>query len=402
MALRHRLRIETTAAASGVTPLELFFDLVFVFAMTQVTSFMADDLTWAGLGRGLLILGVVWWCWVGYAWLGNVVRVDEGAVRIAVFVAMGGVMLMALTIPEAFDDFPGGLSGPLVFALAYFLVRAVHLLLFYLLSEDDPGLRRRIATFAVSTVAGTGLLVVAAVTDGPVQIVLWVAALVVDYGGTYLGGGRGWRLTSPGHFAERHGLVIIIALGESVVAIGVGAADLPISWPIGLATALGITVVCSLWWLYFDVVHLVARRVLAEAEGEHRVRIARDAYSYLHLPMVAGIVLFALGLKKVLEYVADIGDHTLADPLPVPALVGLLGGVALYLLAHVAFRLRNVGEWSVHRLVVAAGLVATVPVAAGAPPLAVLAVLAAICVGLVAFQARRHADERYQLRHAGE
>jgi low temperature requirement protein LtrA len=402
VALRHRVRIESTTKTSGVTPLELFFDLVFVFAMTQVTSLMADDLTWGGLGRGLLILAVVWWCWVGYAWLGNVVRADEGAVRIAMFVAMGGVMLMALTIPEAFDDFPGGLSGPLVFALAYFVVRVVHLVLFWLLSEGDPGLRRRLAAFAVSTATGTGLLVVAAWTDGPLQVALWAAALIADYGGTYVGGGRGWRLTSPGHFAERHGLVVIIAFGETVVAIGVGAAHLPISWPIAVATALGITVICSLWWLYFDVVQIVARRVLADAEGEHRVRIARDAYTFLHLPMVAGIVLFALGLKKVLEYVADTGDHTLADPLPGPALAGLLGGVALYLLAHVAFRLRNVGVWSVHRIVVAGALLVAVPATTGVPALAVLAVLAGLCVGLVAFQARRHADERYQLRHAEE
>ncbi|MGF1661665.1 MAG: low temperature requirement protein A [Kineosporiaceae bacterium] len=400
MALRHRIRIEATTATSGVTPLELFFDLVFVFAMTQVTSLMADDLSWGGLGRGLLILAVVWWCWVGYAWLGNVVRADEGVVRIAVFVAMGGVMLMALTIPEAFDDFPGGLSGPLVFALAYFVVRAVHLLLFYLLSEDDPGLRRRIAGFAASTAAGTGLLVAASQTGGTWQVALWVTALVVDYGGAYLG--RGWRLTSPGHFAERHGLVIIIALGETVVAIGVGAADLAVSWPVIGATALGLTVVCSLWWLYFDMVQIVARRVLAGAEGEHRVRIARDAYSLLHLPMVAGIVLFALGLKKVLEYVADTGDHTLADALPAPALAGLLGGVALYLLAHVAFRLRMVRTRSTHRIVVAALLAAAVPVATGAAALVVLALLAGLCAGLVVIQAARHAGERYELRHAGE
>lgn len=402
MALRHSLRIETTTPGSAVTPLELFFDLVFVFAMTQVTALMASDLTWAGVGRGLLVLTVVWWCWVGYAWLGNVVRADEGVVRIAMFVAMGAVMVMALTIPEAFDDLPGGWSGPVVFAFAYLTVRAVHLLLFLGASAGDPALRRRLATFGATTLAGTGLLVVAAQTTGVVQVALWIAALAVDYGGTYVARGGEWRLTSPGHFAERHGLVVIIALGESIVAIGVGAAELPISWAIGLATALGLVVVCSLWWLYFDVVQIVARRVLTEAEGARRVRIARDSYSYLHLPMIAGIVLFALGLKKVLEYAGDPDAHSPADPLPLPGAAGLLGGVALYLLAHVAFRLRNVGTWTAHRVAVAALLLAAVPVAARLPALVALALLACVTVALVVFQATRHARHRYELRHAPE
>jgi low temperature requirement protein LtrA len=397
-----RTRIESTTPQSGVTPLELFFDLVFVFAMTQVTAFMADELTWAAAARGLLILSVVWWCWVGYAWLGNIVRADEGLARIAVFVVMGAVMLMALTIPEAFDDLPGGWSGPVVFALAYFVVRAVHLLLFAMASRGDAVLRRQILRFVPSVLLGTGLLLAASLVDGPAQSALWVAALLGDYVGTYLAGASGWRLTSPGHFAERHGLIIIIALGESVVAIGVGVAALPISGPIVLATALGLVVVCSLWWLYFDVVAIMARRVLSRAEGAERTRIARDSYSFLHLPMVAGIVLFALGLKKTLEYAGDGAAHSLTDPLPVVALAGLFGGVALYLAAHLAFRARNTGTWSFHRLVVAAALVVAVPVTADVPALAALGLLAAVTAGLVVVQAVGQAAARYELRHTVE
>ncbi len=395
---RH-VRMETVAEDARVTAIELFFDLVFVFALTQVTALMADDLTARGLVRGLLLLALLWWCWVGYSWLGNLVRADEGVGRVAMFGAMAAMFVLALSIPEAFDDLPGGLAGPVVVAVGYFVVRALHLTMFWLASANDMGLRRQVVRFAPSVVGGTTLLLIASQLDGPAQTTAWAGALVADYLGTILAGASGWRLNSAGHFAERHGLILIVALGESIVAIGVGVAALPVSVPIVLASTLGLTLAACLWWAYFDVVALVAERVLNRAQGVERSRLARDSYSYLHLPMITGVVLLALGLKKVLEYVGDDSAHDLADPLAFMPLAALYGGVALYLLAHVAFRLRNVHTVNVQRASVAVVLVALLPLAARLPALGALALLAAVMVGLIAFEAFRFADVRDRVRH---
>jgi low temperature requirement protein LtrA len=393
--------IRAVSEEARVTPIELFFDLVFVFSLTQVTALMAADLTVHGLVRGLLLLALLWWCWVAYAWLGNVVRADEGIGRVAMFGAMAAMFVLAVTVPEAFDDIPGGLSGPVVVAVAYLVVRLLHLAIFWLAAgaDGDSGLRRQLIRFAPSVLGSTALLLVASQLQGTAQTVTWAAVLVVDYVGTMLAGASGWRLNSAAHFAERHGLIVIIALGESIVAIGAGIASEPISWPIIAASTLGLTVAASLWWAYFDVLAIVAERALHRAEGEARARLARDAYSYLHLPMIAGIVLGALGLKKVLEYVSDTSHHELTEALaPVP-LYAMYGGVALYLLAHVGFRFRIWHHVFAQRVVAAALVVALIPVAARMPALAALAVLAGVLVGLIAFESLRNADFRERVRH---
>jgi low temperature requirement protein LtrA len=217
-------RILPTTVDATVKPVELFFDLVFVFALTQVTAMMADDLSLTGLLRGLLVMSLLWWSWTGFAWLCNVVRSDSVPVTLVLFVAMAPMLVLALAIPEAFDDLPGGLHGPVVVALCYFLFRLMHLVMFWLISADNPALRRQLVRFAPSMLAGTTLLLVAAGLDGTAQTAMWATALVADYVGTLLGGSSGWVLRSPSHFAERHGLILIVALGESIVAIGVGVA----------------------------------------------------------------------------------------------------------------------------------------------------------------------------------
>lgn len=396
---RRRLHIDTASEDASVTPLELFFDLVFVFGLTQVTALMADDLTPHGILRGLLVLGLLWWSWVGYAWLGNVVRADEGAIRIAMLAAMAAMFVLALAIPEAFDDLPGGLPGPVVVGLCYFAFRALHLALFWIIGKDDHGLRRQLVRFAPSMIGGTALLLVASTLQGGAQTALWGVALLADYGGTLLGGASGWRLRSARHFAERHGLILIVALGESIVAIGVGITGLPLSWPIVAAAVLGLALAAALWWVYFDVTSLMAERVLGDLADVDRVRLARDAYSYLHMPLITGVVLVALGLKKVLEYVGDAQRHDLADPLTGSGLYALYGGVVLYLLSQVAFKLRAMHVLTRHRLVVAGALVALLPLAAQLPALAALLVLTAVAVGLVAFEAMRFAEDRERIRH---
>jgi low temperature requirement protein LtrA len=395
-----RVRLEAVRENDTVTPLELFFDVVFVFALTQVTTFMSDDLTTRGLVRGLLIFGLLWWSWTGYAWLANVVRADEGAARVTMFAAMAAMFILALTIPEAFDDLPGGLPGPVVIGACYFAFRTLHLTLFWIISRDDPGLRSQLIRFAPSMLAATALLLVAAGTDGRAQTGWWAAALLADYVGTLLAGASGWRLRSARHFAERHGLIVIVALGESIVAIGVGIAELPISWPIAAAAMLGLAVSAALWWAYFDMTSMMAERALADAREVDRARMARDAYSYLHLPLVAGVVLLALGLKKVLEYVGDTVHHDLADPLKGVGLYALYGGVVLYLIAHVAFKLRTTRTFNLPRLVTAAVLLTLMPLAAQLPALVTLAILAAVTIALAAFETVRFAELRDRTRHA--
>jgi len=383
-----------------VTPIELFFDLVFVFSLTQVTALMADgSITAHGILRGLLVLALLWWSWVGYAWLANVVQAEEGLGRVAVFAAMAAMFVLAVTVPEAFDDLVGGMDGPVVVAFAYLAVRVLHLVMFFLLSGDDPGLRRQVWKFTPSVIGSTAVLLVASQLDGWAQTLTWIAALVVDYVGTMLGGASGWRLRSASHFAERHGLILIVALGESIIAIGVGIAQEPISWPIIVASVLGLTVAGSLWWAYFDVVSIVAERMLRRAEGEERARLARDAYSYLHMPMVAGVVLVALGMKKVLEYVGEAGDHELSDPLPLLPLIALYGGVSLYLLAHSAFKYRTWHKVTGRRLVVAVLLGVLIAVAGNMPALAALGLLTAVLVGMIASEAVQYSELREQVRH---
>jgi low temperature requirement protein LtrA len=397
--MARRARTVAVGEESKVTSIELFFDLVFVFALTQVTALMAEDLTARGAIRGILVVSVLWWCWVGYAWLGNLVRADEGVMRVALFVAMSGMFVAALTIPESFDDFPGGLSGPVVFAVCYFVVRATHFAMFWAASKGDAGLRRQLVRFIPGVLVGTSLLLVASQLSGTAQTLMWLAALAGDYLGTVLAGASGWRINSAGHFAERHGLIIIIALGESIVSIGVGVTELPISWPIIVASVLGLTIAGALWWSYFDVVALVAERVLARLQGAERAKLARDSYSFLHLPMVIGIIFLSLGLKKVLNYVGGADGHTLTDPLYGLPLIALYGGTSLYLLAHVAFRWRNTHTVNPHRTVVAVLLLALIPVGALMPALATLGLLAAVLVALICYESIRYASARNAVRH---
>jgi low temperature requirement protein LtrA len=367
-----------------VKPLELFFDLVFVLAITQCTALMAEHPDWEHVVQAMLILGVLWWSWVGYSWLTSVVDPEEGAVRFAIFAAMAALLVMALCVPGAFGD------DALLFAVAYGVVRWSQIGLFLVASRDDPELRRSVIGLAGGTAVGVGLLIAASAADGGLQLAIWALALALDMAEPFFFGSEGWKL-SPGHFAERHGLIIIIALGESIVAIGIGAGE-TIDAGVVAAAVLGVTAAAALWWLYFDVVALVAERRLTNAtKGREQNEIARDSFSYLHFPMVAGIVLLALGLKKTLELVDD--------PLKAVPAVALLGGVAVYLLAHVAFRWRNVHRLNYARLATAALLVALVPLALELPAIATLGVAVGILALLIAYETRQLAELRDRLRH---
>ncbi|MGH9164968.1 MAG: low temperature requirement protein A [Acidimicrobiales bacterium] len=384
---RPRRRLKTAQREGDkVTPLELFFDLVFVLAITQCTALMAADPTWEGLAKGMLVLGVLWWAWVGYAWLTSVVDPEEGAVRIAIFAAMAALLVVSLCVPEAFGDLG------LTFAVFYGFVRGGQLVLLLVAGRESPDMRRSVWVGLVpSTATGIGLLVAASFADGTVQLALWASALALDMLGPYLFGSAGWQL-EPHHFAERHGLIFIIALGESIVAIGVGV-EAGVDTGVIAATVLGTALAATMWWAYFDVVALVAeRRLIAAAVGREQNEIARDSYSLMHFPMIAGVVLIALGMKKTIAHVDQ--------PLAPETAFALVGGLAVYLLAHVAFRYRNIHSINRQRLVLAVVLLALVPLADEVDALAALGGAALLMVGLITYEAIRFAEGRDKVRHA--
>jgi low temperature requirement protein LtrA len=368
-----------------VTPLELFFDLVFVFAITQVTSLLSETPTWTGVLHGMLVLTALWWAWAAYAWLTNTVDSDEGLVRIAMLAAMAAMLIVSLAVPHAFDE------DGVLFALAYMAVRLLHIALYALAGKDDPDLLGAVLRLAPTAVLGPSLLIFAGFLDGREQVAVWILALALDYlGPAVIGRGRGWRV-SVEHFAERHGLIVLIALGESIVALGVGATEIELTVGVVAAAVLAIVVVSGLWWLYFDVAAIIAREIVSKATGVEQARLARDGYSYLHMPMVAGIVLFALGLKKTL---GEVGE-----PLDTVPAFALAGGVALYLLAHCAFFLRLSRRLFRRRFIGALMLLALIPAATVLPALVSLALVAAVCVFVVAYEVISHREHRAHVRH---
>jgi low temperature requirement protein LtrA len=376
------------AGEKRVTSLELFFDLVFVFAITQVTGFVSSDPTWTRFVEGLAVLAALWFAWSGYAWLGNTANADEGVVRVMLLAAMAAMLIASLAVPHAFG------SDGLVFGIAYFAVRVLHIGTYAMVARArrDPELAGVVGRLASTVLPAAALLVLAGTLDGTPRAICWVAALAVDYGGIVVRGVEGWQITA-GHFAERHGLIVIIALGESIVSLGVGAGKVHLDAGVIVGALLGIAIAAALWWAYFDVVAIVAERRLRRAPAHEQVLIARDSYTYLHLPMITGIVVFAIGVKITLVHV---GGHLHA----VPA-TALCGGVALYLVAPSSFKRRNIGTFNHQRLVVAAILIALVPVATALPALLSLALVAGAACGLIAFEVVRYTEARERIRHGG-
>jgi low temperature requirement protein LtrA len=373
----------TRREGERVTPLELFFDLVFVLALTQCTALMAYDQSWSGLAQGLLVLGVLWWAWVGYSWLTSVIDPEEGAVRLVIFVAMAAMLVVSLSVQEAFGDLA------LTFALGIGVFRTAHIALFWLAGADDQDLRRSVIGLAVSTAIAVGILALSSLFDGLAQGALWALAIFLDMAGPYFFGSDGWKLV-PGHFAERHGLIVIIALGESIVAIGIGASG-ALDLGIGTAAVLGVFLAAALWWTYFDVVALVSARRLSEAEvGRVQNELARDSYSYIHLLMITGIVLVALGMKVTIGHY----DEHLHD---VPAFA-LLGGLAIYLFGLVCFRYRHVHTINRRRLGLGVVLLFLIPVATQIPALLTVAIAVVLLWAMIAYEHRGYGAGRTELR----
>ncbi|MEH0830113.1 MULTISPECIES: low temperature requirement protein A [unclassified Micromonospora] len=392
------MRFSTRGPAARVaqdhpaTTFEIFFDLVFVFALTRIIAFMGQPPSAQSMARGLLLLVLLWFSWSSYAWLGNQTPADVGAIRAGVLVAMAALFVAALVMPEAWSS-GRGLDAPLLLALAYLLLRAVHLALYYWSAAATPGLRARIRVFAAVSAVGWLPLVLGAVLGGTAQTVLWVLAFAVEVGGQRLAHAfhGGWPLRNPRHFTERHGLVMIIALGESLVAAGVGAGSAVTRPPVLGVALIGLAVAACLWWLYFDHVAPAAGRTLDLATGDRRDRIASDAYSLSHLLLVVGVIYVALGVEEVLTLVA--GGHGTApahESMSWPGATALYGGVALFLAGRLLFLWFSVRTRRRAQVALVGLVLVLLPVGRALPGAAALGLLAlVVLVTAVAERLRR-------------
>jgi low temperature requirement protein LtrA len=366
-----------------VAPLELFFDLVFVFALTQVTTLLSHDPTWRGLGHATLVLAVLWWAWSSYAWLTNAVDPEQGATLAALIATTGALFIAALAVPEAFGD-----EG-VVFGVAFLIVGAMQATLFALSVRNEPELLHAVLRVAPWVVGGSALILVAGFVDGWARPALWVAALVVGFVGPGLASVQGWRVQTA-HFVERHGLIVIIAIGESLVAIGIGVRGIRLEGGVIVAALLGFVVVASFWLAYFDFFTIRIREVLDERVGEERIALARDVYTYLHFPMVAGVVLFAFALKVTLaQRHAELGSLEA---------LALCGGPALFLAAFLGLRFRITRTLGRGRPVATVALLLLIPVALVVPAVVALALVAGVWVALHAYELIRFRAARAETR----
>jgi len=351
---------------------ELFFDLVFVFAFTQVATLLADDPTFAGIGRGVLVLAALWWAWAAFAWLTNIVDPEEGVVGAALLVVLIAMFVAALVVPGVFDD------DGVLFGAAFLLVWSMHTALYALAGRGRRDLLGAVLRLAPWTLLGATLILVAGFTDAA-RVWLWFAALACAYVGGVLSGSTGWRV-HPSHFAERHGLVLIIALGEAFIAIGIGATGIGIGLGEVVAAILGLLVATSFWLAYFDFFSIRGERMLRDLEDAERVALARDVYTYGHFPMIVGIVLFAFAMKTIVGHVGEELDSVAA--------FALCGGSALYLLTYSAIRSRVERRVRVSRgrFVAAVVLALLFPLATVVPALAALALVAAVWLALHTYE----------------
>jgi low temperature requirement protein LtrA len=371
---------ESLVRDSGVeqraTTLELFYDLVFVFAITQVSHLLLDHLTWEGAGQSALVLLVVWWSWNYTTWVTNELNTQATIVRLLLIALMLASLLMAIAIPDAFGD------KALLFAASYVAIQVGrHTFLTFVAAAPGTIERQRAGQILIWFLAAGALWIAGALADGSGRTALWLAALAIDYVAplvTYWVPGfpplrmDAWEVGS-GHFAERFQLFVIIALGETIVITGATTSDLELTTARIVAFALAFLSTAALWWLYFNLVATIAERRLAQAEN--RTVIARDAFTYLHVLIVAGILLTAVGDELVIKHPTD--------ELPDSELIAVVCGPALYLLAHVALRLRLARSIAGRRLAGAIACLAVGAVGTFAPALVVGGLLLAILVAVI-------------------
>ncbi len=365
--------------------IELFFDLVFVFAFTQVTTMVVEDTSAAGIARAALVLALVWWAWSAYAWLTNAIDVENVATRMCFFGAMLAVFFVALAVPDAYAD-----EGAW-FASAYFAVRVLHIALYVWGVRADPIQRAAVRRLAPWFLVAPAIALVGGFVEDPWRTSLWTVSLALDVVGTLFAGRAGFRVAAS-HFAERYALIVIIALGESIVAIGLAALELERDAVFALAVAVAFAGAAAAWWAYFDFTQVAVERALHAAPEDKRGRLARDVYTFFHYPIVLGIVLVAVAAKKTLgaptEPLTDGGRATLAL------------GVSLFLLGFVLFRYRVIRRIAWERVGAALAVVAAVLVLDEADALLLLAIAVAALVAALAVEAFRLREVRSVVKEA--
>jgi low temperature requirement protein LtrA len=357
--------LDALPTVERVTTLELFFDLVFVFTVTQLSTVLSHELSWSSLGHVVLMLGLIWWMYDGYAWLTNAISTRGVAARAVLLGGMAGYLVIALAIPGAFDG-----SG-LAFGVGYLIVVAVHASLFIWTASTQSS--RAFLGIAPYNLFNAALVLIGGAVGGTAQAVLWTLAVIFEWSTPWIANREAQSEfeIAPAHFVERHGLVIIVAIGESVVAIGIGAAGLAVDAELVLVAILGLLLAAGLWWAYFGSDDdEQAERALTQAPARQRPWIALHGFGMAHFFLLLGIVLIAVGLKKATGHAYD--SLTYAQ-----ALV-LGGGVAMFLAADVVFRrILGLGR-SPHRAAAALAALATIPLGAEVAAIAQIGVLAAV------------------------
>jgi low temperature requirement protein LtrA len=359
------------AAERRVSPVELFFDLVFVFAFTQVTTLWLDQRSWSGLGRGLLVLLVLWWVWASFAWLTNTANVEADLVLFVMLFATAALFVAALAVPDAFG------AQRLAFSLALFVVVSSFVALYALVSKHEPDQLAAVLRMARTVLPGAALIVGASFVPLGLQPLLWAVAFTVGFFGPNTGGLGGWRVY-PSHFAERHSLILIIAIGESLGAIGFGARGTHLSVGVIVAAVLGLLITASFWLAYFDFASRGLEDLLVGRRGAQRIALARDAYTYLHFPMVLGVLLFAFAMRTALLDVSA--------PLDTIAAVALTCSSAIYLLAFVVLRWRATRTFGYGRFIAALVFGALTVAAVSIPALFAVAAVAGAWLGLHGYE----------------
>ncbi len=368
-----------------VKPFELLFDLVFVFALTQVSHRLESHLTWEGFGEGVLLIATLWLAWESYAWLGATIDLEEGPVRIAVSVVMAAMLVVAVAVPEAFGD------TAVIFAAGYAFVRVMQLVLYGIAGKGESEIN--IVNLIPPATVGPAIILIGAISGwGP--LAAWMAAaLLLEYGVMLFMDVSGFPM-SPSYFTERHGLIFIVALGEALISVGLGTSELELTASVIAAILLGFGIILAMWWTYFDVNALAGERRLSELDGVAQIRAAQHAYTYLHLPMVTGVIFFSLGVKETLTHPDTTVEGLVA--------VALCAGPALYLLSQVGFRARLDGTIALPRIFTAGAYVGLLVVADDVTALALLAMATAPAGVLVAYEAWAHRTARQAVRREGE
>ena len=375
---------ETTAEEERKTSyLELFFDLVFVFAFTQVTALILEDTSPQGFARAALVLAMVWWAWSAYAWMTNAVDVENAVTRLIMFAAMVAGFFMALAVPDAFQDEAAW------FAVAYFAVRVLQPALYLWGVRDEPETFGVLLRLTPWFVIAAFVALVGGFVDPDYRAWVWVASLVIDVIGTLTAARGDWHV-SPSHFAERFALIVIIALGESIVAIGVGTSHLTRDATYAISVVVAFAGVAALWWAYFDFTAVAAERSLRRASGRDRSALARDIFTYFHYPLVLGVILYAVAAKKTLEHPRD--------PLSNAGRWALGLGIALFLIGFALMRFRVIRRVAWERLAAAAAILVIAVLLDGADAIVTLGVVIVILVFSIALETVRLREVRATLR----